>query len=396
MKRYVLCFVPALMLIAGPSVDAAEGDGIRLTALSSMERIGQDQELYGGQQAEIQAARNEWESFQVVVAAGDENVLVTKAEMSDLAGSAGARIGKDCIKLYREEYVRVRRPTRRAELPPGLYPDALVPFVNPITDEAIGPPRRVQERWGGPTTVEGHEMHALPFEIFRGQNQPIWVDVQIPKDAPAGVYEGMFRVRAQRGLSAEIPVKLTVWDFTLPDGPTHRNHFGHFRNVARYFDIPRDSDKFKEIEMRYCRAMAEHRLNPPLPHHLLPEVNNDGSLTVVPEHHEALKKFTSELHVTDFEIPRAPFARLRVSATDADYFVLLEQVAGREAVKKLVDEIAPNWWDYCKQPDKLLEVRQEFAKQPAVQFRPGSHPRLCRLHQRNRSVRPSRHRTQRG
>jgi len=343
MKRSVLCVVPALILIANLPICAAQEDRIRLTVLSSMERIGQDQELYGRQQAEIQAARNEWEPFQVVVAAGKEDVQVTKAEISDLAGPAGAKIGNDRIKLYREEYVRVRRPTRRAELPPGLYPDALVPFVNPITGESIGPRRRVQERWGGPTTVEGHEMHALPFDVFRGQNQPIWVDIHIPKDAPAGVYQGTFRIRARRGLSAEIPVKLTVWDFTMPDGPTHRNHFGHFRNVARYFDISHDSDEFKEIEMRYCRAMAEHRLNPPLPHYLLPEVNNDGSLTVAPEHHEALKKFITDLHVTDFEIPRAPFARLRVSASDANYKHI--PPAEKEKAQKYYRE----YYEYLKQ-----------------------------------------------
>jgi hypothetical protein len=334
------------MLIAGPVVSAAEGNGIRLTVLNSMERIGQDQDPYGRQQAEIHAARNEWESFQVVVAAGDENVRVTQAEISDLAGPAGAKIGRDAIKLYREEYVRVRQSTRRAELPPGLYPDALVPFFNPITGEPIGPRRRISGRWGEPSTVEGYEMHGLPFEIFQGQNQPIWIDVHVPKDAAAGVYEGMFRVKADRGPSAEIPVKLTVWDFTLPDGPTHKNHFGSFRNISRYFDVQRDSDRFKQIEMRYCRAMAEHRLNPPLPHHLLPEVNKDGSLTVVPERHEALKKFIAAFHVTDFEIPRAPFARLRVSASEADYAHIppAEKEKAQRYYREYYDYLKENGW----------------------------------------------------
>ncbi len=48
-------------------------------------------------------------------------------------------------------------------------------------------------------TVRGQDMYALPFEVFRGQNQPIWVDVYVPKDAAAGVYEGKFRVTARRG-----------------------------------------------------------------------------------------------------------------------------------------------------------------------------------------------------
>ncbi len=318
MRKETLLMLALVVVLGGPRADAAQQPAIRLTVLNSMERIGQDQEPYGLPEAEIQAARNEGESFQVVAAA-DENVQVTGAEVTDLIGPNGAKIPREQVKLYREEYVRVRRSTPRAELPPGLYADPLVPMVNPITGEPIEPRRRIQERWGGPSTVRGHDMFALPFDVFRGQNQPIWVDVHVPKDAPAGVYRGAFRVRARGGISAEIPVTLTVWDFALPDGPTHKNHFGSFGNVARYFDVERGSEAFRQIEMRYCRAMAEHRLTPPIPAHLLPEVGRDGSLEIVPERHEALKQFLAELHVTHFEIPRAPFARLRVAATGSDY-----------------------------------------------------------------------------
>lgn len=319
MRSWVLPTAVVLGFMVGPAICAPKQQGIRLTVLCSLERIGQDERPAGLPKVEIQAARNEWESFQVVVSAGEQSVRVTGAEISDLAGPAGAEIAKDRVKLYREEYVQVRRSSPRAELPPGLYPDALVPFVNPITGKPIEPRRRSRERWGGPVTVRGHSMYGVPFEVFRGQNQPIWVDVHVPKDTPAGVYEGTFRVSARGRLPAQIPVSLTVWDFTLPDGPTHRNHFGSFRNVARYFDVQRGSERFKQIEMRYCRAMAEHRLNPPIPHHLLPEVNDDGSLTIVPERHEALSEFLATLDVTDFEIPRAPFGRLRTSAVGPDY-----------------------------------------------------------------------------
>ena len=77
------------------------------------------------------------ESFQVVVSAFGENIEVVNAEISDLVGEKGARIGKENIKLYREEYVMVRNSTPRAELPPGLYRDPLVPFINPIFSFAL-------------------------------------------------------------------------------------------------------------------------------------------------------------------------------------------------------------------------------------------------------------------
>jgi hypothetical protein len=283
-----------------------------------MDRIGQNQETYGAAAVDIKAARNEIESFQVVIAAPRENVSVVKVEICDLVGPTGSKIAKSNIRLFREEYVRVRMSTRRAELPPGLYPDPLVPF-NPETGKPIEPLTRASRRWGEPATTSGHDMYAVPFEIFKGQNQTIWVDVHVPRRVSAGIYRGQLRVHARGGVSRQIPVTLTVWDFALPDGPTHRNHFGSFGNVARLFDVKRGSDEFKQIEMRYCRAMSEHRINPPIPGHLLPQVSDDGSLNISTERHKALKEYITRLHVTDFEIPKARFARLPSSTLRPDY-----------------------------------------------------------------------------
>ena len=318
MKNGTFVVIFAFSILGLPAYSSAS-DKIELTALNSMERISQNQETYGAATVEIKAARNEVESFQVVVAAPRENVSVVKVEISDLVGPAGSKIAKTNIRLYREEYIRVRMSTPRAELPPGLYPDPLVPFVNPITGEPIKPLARTRKRWGEPVTTSGHDMYAVPFDVFKGQNQAIWVDVHVPKDVPAGTYAGRLSVSAKGGISEQISVTVSVWDFALPDGPTHRNHFGSFRNVARSFNVKRGSERFKQIEMRYCRAMAEHRINPPIPDYLLPEVNNNGSLNIVLKRHEALKEFITRFHVTDFEIPRARFARLPSSTLRPDY-----------------------------------------------------------------------------
>jgi len=315
-RIFVTIFV---FLIISSSAHSTAGEKIALTALNSMERIGQNQKAYGADTAKISAARNEAESFQVVIAAAEENINVTTVEISNLVGPDGSKIEKGNMRLFREEYIRVRMSTPRADLPPGLYPDPLVPFINPITGEPIEPLTKTSRRWGEPVTTSGYDMYAVPFEVFKGQNQAVWVDVHVPKNIPAGTYSGEFRVWAIGGISGRIPVAVTVWDFTLPDGPTHRNHFGSFGNITRFFNIKRGSDEFKQIEMRYCQAMAAHRINPPIPSSLLPEVNDDGSLKIIPERHKALEEFIARLHVTDFEIPRAPFARLPGSTTRPDY-----------------------------------------------------------------------------
>ncbi len=321
----------------------ADENPVRLTVLGPMERISQHQSPFGSPAAAISAARNEVESFQVVVAAVKGNVRIVDATISDLIGPQGAKIGKEHVRLYREEYVRVRMSTPRAELPPGLYPDPLVPFLDPTTGKPIEPLNQHQERWGEPMTIRGHGMFAVPFEVFEGQNQPLWIDVHVPKEVPAGDYRATFRVTAQGAPPVEIPVTLTVWDFTLPDGPTHRNHFGGFENVARSFNVQPGSEQYRAIEARYCQAMAEHRLNPPILHHLLPDVKPDGSLVIVPERHKALQKFIADLHVTDFQIPNAPFAQLPGSTLDPKY----KEIAPDQREK--AQRYYRQYYDYLKQ-----------------------------------------------
>ena len=334
-----------IFLIFCSSANSSLEEKIALTALNSMERIDQNQKTYGAATAKISSARNEVESFQVVVAAPIENINVVKVEMSDLTGPDGSKIRKENIRLFREEYIRVRMSTPRAELPPGLYPDPLVPFINTITGQPIEPRSRTSKRWGEPATTSGYDMYAVPFEVFKGQNQAVWVDVHVPRNVPAGLYRGELRIWAKGRISGRIPVAVTVWNFTLPDGPTHRNHFGGFGNIARYFNIKRNSDKFKQIELRYCQAMAEHRINPAIPHYLLPQTDDDGSLKIIPERHKALKEFITKFHVTDFEIPRTSFARLPSSTLRPDYKTI------STANKKKAQRYYKDFYQYLKDND---------------------------------------------
>jgi hypothetical protein len=311
-----------MLLISSCSREASLPEA-KLTVLTSLQRIQQDQPQTGATEASIKAAKNELESFQVVVGAVSKNVRVTGAEVSDLKGDAGV-IGKENITLYREEYARVRRSSPRAQLPPGLYPDPLVPFINPLTGKPIEPFNAYRKKWGEPFIKSGYEMYAIPFDIWKGQNQPIWVDVKVPVTANAGVYHGSVTVSFGQvpelfgpgsdtvlTKSLTLPVTLTVWDFTLPDGPTHKNHFGQVSwLIPRVYGEQAGSERAADIELNYCNLMSENRLNPPIPVTMLPLVNPDGTLKIVPERHELLKKFIDKLHVTDFQIPLAPFRDL--------------------------------------------------------------------------------------
>jgi len=293
---------------------------IKLTAFNSMERIDQYGTGSGKNEIIVKGAKNEYESVQVAITAIDTSIRVTKAEMSELTGENNAVIGKENFTFYREEYIQVRLSSPRTDLPPGLYTDPLVPFINPVTGEPIEPYTRKSRRWGEPVEVRGAYIYPMPIEVSKGQHQIIWIDVYIPKTAGAGEYKGIFSITTSEKQTVEMPVTLTVWDFEIPDAPTHRNHFGTFSGITQYFEgVTAGSEKFRELEMRYCEEMAKHRLCPPIPSNLLPEVNNDGSLRILPGRHAALKEFMVKNHKNDFQIPRSPFAQLPRSTTGPDY-----------------------------------------------------------------------------
>lgn len=295
----------SLILIINACSPGPGQQPMQLTALNSMQRVIPSKAVHGKNSIEIKAARNEYEAAQVVITASGENHLQDiKIAVSDLQNDQG-KIGKDNIHLYREENVFVRNPSPRAELPPGLYPDPLLPFINPVTGDSIKVHEKLRAPEGDPYRIPHYT--ALPINIYPGQSCTLWVDVYVPPETGAGVYTGNIKVTAGDGTSASMPVKLTVWNFTLPEKPTHRTHFGEFSLIAKVWGVDRNSDQYKNTEMRFCEELARHRISPPIPHSLLPEVNDDGSLTIDPERHRELQQYIERTRLADFEIPRTKF-----------------------------------------------------------------------------------------
>ncbi len=296
---------PVAILVVLGLMQATAGAGtIDLKAVPPTVRVGQEAVFKGADTVEVFAARGETESFQVVVTAAGGSLRNVSAEMSPLKGQGEASLPANAVILYREIYIPVRYSSPQATEPPGLIADPLVPLVNPYTGARVPEPR-----WRD-KGMEGARFGAVGFDLWQDHHQPLWVDVQIPKDAAPGVYNGTFSVRAQGTERATIPVRVTVWDFTLPAGPTHENHFGNFSYVARYYKLEESSEKYRLLEDRYIAAMAAHRLNPPLPRQLLPKVADDGAVVFDEATDRQLTEFVERYHVTNFEVPRAPFRDL--------------------------------------------------------------------------------------
>ena len=262
----------------------------------------------------IQSARNEYEPFQVIVTAQGGDIKVTGVEASDLVADGGKTIQKSNITLCREHFIEIKQPSPRCKTPPGWWPDALIPFVNP----------------GDGAPIKGARFMALPCEVKAGENQPFWADVFVPKDAVAGAYKGKVTVTAEGLAPVEVPVGLKVWDFALPDAPTVKGEFGGMGGAAAFHEMKPNDEAWRPIEMCYLEACAAHRITPQIPGYMRPKANPDGTLDTAATHAE-LKAYMERLHVNAISVP---FSAYKDPLKE-----------GREKTKEFLD----NYYQYLKQ-----------------------------------------------
>jgi len=291
-----------IVLVWSLPVLTVEAATIQLKAVPATVRVSQEGTVAGTDTAAIAAARGEGESVQVVVTAAGGNLRRVSAQISPLKKETGESLPAQSVSLYREVFIPVRHSAPGATVPPGLIADPLVPFVDPYTGAPVREPRWTDRG------REGARFGGTDFDLWEGRHQPLWVDVSVPKDAGAGVYRGTLSVRAQNAAAVTIPVQVTVWDFALPDGPTHENHFGSFSYMGRYHKLEENSEKYRLLEDRYVAMMAAHRINPPLPRRLYPKVADDGTARFDEETDRRISEFVARYHDTNIEVPRAPFS----------------------------------------------------------------------------------------
>jgi glycosyl hydrolase family 123 len=257
---------------------------------------------------EIAAARNEVESFQIIVSSSGLKLEGVTAFASELSDKAGHQISNTHIKLYRQEYVYLRNPSPYSAEPPGWWPDPLVPFLNPYDAKPISTMRLNREDQNGKVSyrLSGARFAGNGFTVWPGRNQPLWGDVMVPANQHPGIYEGTFSVQPAASDKIEIPVKLTVWEVALPNGLPLTTQFGSLDGVSAKHGMPDGSPESLEIQERYAAALEEHRIAAPIPSVLLPTIRPNGSIETKKKH-EALKRYLTQHRTGPLRIPVFPW-----------------------------------------------------------------------------------------
>lgn len=296
MKK-TLPWIPLAAVILSAGAACPAGSKWDVWTVTETRHVLRSEPPSSGGAADLFAARNEWESFQILMRSDKplKNVCVKSGE---LAGPAGDSIGLSGMRLYRQHQLHVEKGTdRNTAFQPDWYPDPLIP-AHPSETE-------------GGTGVEGARFKAMPFDLPAGETHGFFVDLYAPDGVAAGEYRGVFHITADGAKPIEIPVSLTVWDFTLPATPALVTEFGspadwqrgYYRRRAEAGEEPEPAD-WAALEEQCNRTLSDHRFNAVPPRDWLnPRPQPDGSFAVPPDKIEALRGFIDRYHVNAVPAP---------------------------------------------------------------------------------------------
>ena len=183
----------------------------------------------------LSAARNETEAVQIIIHP-DLSLTNFIAHSAVLKGPGGAEIPVDCIDVLRVRYVNIEHPTDRTGVA-APWPDPLPPFKAPIT-------------------------------LAAKENHPFWVRVRVPRNIPAGIYEGVIQLRADN-YTVDVPMQVEVYGFDLPDGMTLETAFGFNPSTVYSYQKISDPEQRREVLEKYWVNFSAHHITPynPTPDH---------------------------------------------------------------------------------------------------------------------------------
>ena len=226
---------------------------------------------------ELSCARNEYEPAQLVITPRRDGLMSVSA--SGLYHKNGHVI-TSAISLFSVDYVDIQTPTDYVGVS-GPWPDPLPAVTGPLV-------------------------------LKSGENQPIWILINIPEDAAAGNYEGWIETSFE-GRTNRFKIRVHVWDFCLPKKTHLQTAFGFYPSlVARYHNFA-DADRLDEVLEKYFINFSQHRISPFDPFVLSPisvdfdSVNFTAHLDFS-KFDKAYHRYIDELGFNSFRLPLENFA----------------------------------------------------------------------------------------
>lgn len=295
-------------------------------------RQGGEDGTNGSQSLTIKMAKNEFESFQILIYANGENLSNVNVYLSNF--TKGSDIVND-ITIYKQHYVNCSNKSR-VEYATGYYPDALLPKVDRYYHEA---------------------RNTFPFAVTNGKVQGIWVDVGTASTTAPGTYQGYVTVTASGKSNIVLPVTLLVWDFNLPSTATYPSSFYYQRSYMSYghgLGLQWGGTWLLNTGKIYDKCALYHRISPAYAGGGAPNYSYNNGILTVTSWGDWIEEIRPGMNGTS--ITSGPYAGARFRAqdaialwnriaNDANIPVAYKQSAQRQYLQQLYNKFNAEGWD---------------------------------------------------
>ena len=195
----------------------------------------------------VSAARNEYQSFQVAVAASGADATVSSIEVA-----FPSALGADGILVHREHYINISVVSNCAGAL-GRWPDALIPDTDPYDKQ---------------------KRNAFPAAVPDGTNQAFFVDLFVKNGTAAGSHAGTVTVHwasagdeAGQAQPTVLPLTLQVYNFSLPSVSRYATTYNcdsrailMGRYLGRWNVAPQTSEQVVKWQKQYVDLGLMHRV----------------------------------------------------------------------------------------------------------------------------------------
>ncbi|MEN6584123.1 MAG: glycoside hydrolase domain-containing protein [Armatimonadota bacterium] len=203
---------------------SAPAESYQYWIATSLDKVLKTDSIGSARTANLKAAKNEHEAFQIVLRP-TAAMSGTTISTSSLTGTAGT-IAASNVKVYLPWYINL--PYYKRDVPDPLPP------------------------------------YSSPFNLAAGQTQPLWVDVYVPRTTAAGDYKGSINISTTGGSTMRVPYTLHVYKFTLPN----EQKFQVLVDFYDYYMAPKEgvtwgSAEDKALWKKYYEMLLDHGMSMP-------------------------------------------------------------------------------------------------------------------------------------
>ncbi len=226
LNKCLLCVAIVACIHLSPIAESFADSSINIWFEGNSRRVGQKETakkssyIWDGSIISLNAARNEFEPFQMVLRS-DYKIDNVSLKISDFFSDDNV-IKSNKFKIYKVEYVSAKKY--------GMLADPLVPLRGALS-------------------------------LSAGINQPVWIRLYVPATAVAGDYNGNIIISID-GVEDTIPVELHVWNFSLPEKSTLFRVSPHWESSSFVKETYGVENNYTELVYSFYKELKRIGISP--------------------------------------------------------------------------------------------------------------------------------------